>query len=79
MDMLRRRATKIRSRPEPRPSEWRRNRLLQAGFPAALAEAVSRDDRFDLHALLELLDRGCEPELAVRIIAPLDEEGARRW
>jgi hypothetical protein len=77
--MLRRRATKIRSRPELRPSEWRRSRLLRAGFPAALAEAVSQDDRFDLHALLELLDRGCEPELAVRIIAPLDQEGARRW
>jgi hypothetical protein len=77
--MLRRRATKIRSRPELRPSEWRGSRLLRAGFPAALAEAVSQDDRFDLHALLELLDRGCEPELAVRIIAPLDQEGARRW
>ena len=26
----------------------------------------------DLHALLELVDQGCAPELAVRIVAPLD-------
>lgn len=26
----------------------------------------------DLHALLELVDRGCAPELAVRIVAPLE-------
>jgi hypothetical protein len=26
----------------------------------------------DLHALLELTDRGCRPDLAARIVAPLD-------
>ena len=50
---------------------WRRCRLLEAGFPAALAEAVASDPRFDLHALLQLVDRGCRHELAVRIAAPL--------
>jgi len=50
---------------------WRRCRLLEAGFPAALADAVAMDTRFDLHALLQLVDRGCPPELAVRILAPL--------
>jgi hypothetical protein len=33
---------------------------------------LARDPRTDLHALLELVDRGCRPELAARILAPLD-------
>jgi hypothetical protein len=55
---------------------WRRCRLLEAGFPARLAAAVASDPRFDLHALLQLVDRGCPPELAVRIQAPLPREMA---
>ena len=54
--------------------EWRRGRLLQAGVPSALASVVARDSRYDLHALLLLTDRGCDPELAVRILAPLEDE-----
>jgi hypothetical protein len=56
---------------------WRRLRLLEAGFPAALADRVGSDSRFDLHALLQLVDRGCPPNLAVRILAPLPGEVAR--
>lgn len=56
---------------------WRRCRLLEAGFPAAVADAVASDARFDLHALLQLVDRGCPPELAVRIVAPLPREVAQ--
>ena len=55
---------------------WRRCRLLEAGFPQAVADAVASDPRFDLHALLQLVDRGCPPELAVRILAPLPREVA---
>jgi hypothetical protein len=61
------------SDPDYGATEWRRVRLLRAGVPAELAHSVARDSRFDVHALLELLDRGCEPELAVRILAPLEE------
>jgi hypothetical protein len=50
---------------------WRRCRLLEAGFQPTLADAVASDSRFDLHALLQLVDRGCPPRLAVRILAPL--------
>ena len=53
---------------------WRRCRLLEAGFAAAVADAVASDPRFDLHALLQLVDRGCPPEVAVRILAPLPRE-----
>jgi len=51
---------------------WRRSRLLDAGFPPALAEEVAVDGAHDLHALIELVERGCPPELAVRILMPLD-------
>lgn len=30
------------------------------------------DEEVDLHELLVLVDRGCRPELAARILAPLD-------
>jgi hypothetical protein len=51
---------------------WRRSRLRKAGFGAELAADVAGDLRYDLHAVLELTARGCPPELAVRILAPLD-------
>jgi hypothetical protein len=55
---------------------WRTRRLLNAGFPADLAGRLARADRIDLHRLLSLVDRGCPPDLAARILAPLDED---RW
>lgn len=51
---------------------WRRRRLERAGFAARLADALASDPRTDVHALLELVDRGCPPTLAARILAPLD-------
>jgi hypothetical protein len=55
---------------------WRRTQLVAVGFSTPLAERVAGDARYDLHALIELTERGCAPELAVRILAPLDEEGS---
>jgi hypothetical protein len=54
---------------------WRRRQLLESGFPAALARRLAHDDAYDLHALIELAERGCAPELAARILAPLEAEG----
>jgi hypothetical protein len=51
---------------------WRRERIAAAGFAAGLARALARDRRIDLHALIELTERGCPPETAARILAPLD-------
>jgi len=51
--------------------QWRRRRLIAAGFQASLAASLARDDAVDLHELLVLLDCGCPPELAARILAPL--------
>lgn len=55
---------------------WRREQLVDSGFPLPRAARVAKDPRYDLHALIELVERGCSPELAVRILAPLDEEVA---
>jgi len=53
---------------------WRRRRLERAGFDGALADALARDRRIDVQALLKLVARGCPPRLAARILAPLDGE-----
>lgn len=60
--------------------QWRVQRLLSAGFDADLAEELARQERIDLHEVLELVDRGCPPRLAARILAPLfsDDQSPRR-
>jgi hypothetical protein len=55
---------------------WRADRLHDAGFSAPLAHTLARDARYDVHALLQLTDRGCPTELAARILAPLEDEDA---
>jgi len=52
---------------------WRVRRLRERGFTRQLAQQLAADRRWDLHRLLELVDRGCPPELAVRILRPLDD------
>jgi hypothetical protein len=63
-------------RQAPEVVSWRRNQLVHAGFAPAAAAFLAMDPRRDLHALLELVAAGCPPELAVRILAPLDESDA---
>ena len=55
---------------------WRREQLVESGFPFPLAARVAKNSRYDLHALIELAERGCPPDLAVRILAPVDEDTA---
>ena len=55
---------------------WRRERLAESGFPLPLAARVAEDPQYDLHALIELVERGCPPELALRILAPIEETTA---
>lgn len=54
---------------------WRRDQLAAAGFPLPLAADVAADAEYDLHAVIELVERGCPAALAVRILAPLDGFG----
>jgi hypothetical protein len=51
---------------------WRREQLLASGFDESLARQLADDCGIDLHALIELVERGCPPALAARILAPLD-------
>ena len=45
----------------------------RGGLRGGARRRASRgDDDVDLHELLVLVDRGCPPELAARILAPLD-------
>lgn len=53
---------------------WRHRNLVDAGFAEGVASTVAIDPCIDMHALLQLTDRGCPPELAVKILAPLREE-----
>lgn len=55
---------------------WRRAQLAKVGFSLSLAAEIAGDTRFDLHALIELVESDCPPELAVRIQAPLEGERA---
>jgi hypothetical protein len=64
----------VQQRREPELFVWRRDRLVDCGFPPGLAARVACDERFDLHGLIELVERGCAAELAVRILAPLPRE-----
>lgn len=50
---------------------WRRDCLVRAGFGRDIADQLAADGSYDVHKLLELVDRGCPPKLAARILAPL--------
>jgi hypothetical protein len=58
-------------RPVVDVTAWRRSRLLETGFPESLADRLAADAAVDVHALLQLVDRGCPPELAARILSPV--------
>ena len=66
------------SLPEAPVVAWRRRRLLDAGFEEDLADALAGEHRVDLHAVLELVERGCPPVLAARILSPVEDGGTRR-
>ena len=51
---------------------WRCDVLRQAGCEPALAWELAADGDIDLDDLLNLVDCGCPPHLATRILAPLD-------
>lgn len=67
------------TQPDPVDREvfaWRLDRLRDAGVDPELSKLLAGDRRWDLHAVLELVDRGCPPALAARILAPLDDQEA---
>ena len=62
-------------RPRAEVAGWRERCLEAAGFDEATAVVLARDCAYDVHGLITLVEAGCPPNLAVRILAPVD--GAR--
>lgn len=50
---------------------WRERRLEEVGFDKPTAFRLACDCGLDLHDQLALVDAGCPPHLAVRILAPI--------
>ena len=46
---------------------WRVSQLKRAGLPGPLAEVYA--DRIDWHQIAGLVQRGCPPRLALRIVS----------
>jgi hypothetical protein len=51
---------------EPRVHAWRAAQLRRLGVPEVLAEIYA--DRIDWHQIARLVQRGCPPRLALRIL-----------
>ena len=46
---------------------WRLHVLIEAGYPLPLAEKLAHSSA-DLHGAVELIQAGCNPELAAEIL-----------
>jgi hypothetical protein len=66
-------ASVLHSAPPGDVTGWRREQLERAGFEPRLALLLA-GSRIDLHALIGLVEHGCPPHLAARIMAPLESE-----
>jgi hypothetical protein len=51
-----------------RVERWRAEALERAGYDADSAAALASRHDVDLHLAMDLLEQGCEPELALRIL-----------
>ena len=47
---------------------WRAQELERAGFPEDMANELAMRADVDLHAAIDLIRRGCAPELAAQIL-----------
>jgi hypothetical protein len=52
-----------------RVERWRTSELMRVGFPGDDAVALAARLDVDLHEAIELVQRGCPPELAIRILS----------
>jgi hypothetical protein len=48
--------------------EWRFDQLVRSGFDVDGAAAVAAQFEVDVHRAAELVENGCAPELALRIL-----------
>ena len=52
-----------------RVERWRTAELMRVGFPGDDAVALAARLDIDLHEAIALVQRGCPPELAIRILS----------
>ena len=52
-----------------RVERWRTSELMRVGFPGDDAVALAARTDVDLHEAIELVRRGCPPDLALRILS----------
>jgi hypothetical protein len=52
-----------------RVERWRTRELMRVGFPGDDAVALAARFDVDLHQAIELVQRGCPPDLAIRILS----------
>ena len=52
-----------------RVERWRTSELMRVGFPGDDAVALAVRTDVDLHDAIELVQHGCPPELAIRILS----------
>ena len=53
---------------QERIERWRAEELERAGYTPGAAGQLAMSKEVDLHVAVELLERGCSPELALRIL-----------
>jgi len=53
---------------DARVAAWRFEQLRDAGYDVDAAEELARRSDIDLHVALELVERGCSPDLAIEIL-----------
>jgi len=51
-----------------RVERWRTDELLRVGFDFETAVVLAAEPGVDLHAAIDMIERGCPPDLAARIL-----------
>ena len=51
-----------------RIERWRYEALVRAGYDPTAARRIAERQDIDLHVAVEMLEKGCSPELAVSIL-----------
>jgi hypothetical protein len=60
--------TNVRQTEQELVESWRATELERAGYPPAIAAELAARTDVDLHRAVEMLSRGCTPELALSIL-----------
>jgi hypothetical protein len=60
--------TNLRPTEQELVERWRAEELERAGYPAGAAAELAMHSEVDLHYAVELLEKGCSTELALKIL-----------